>query len=421
MDATKSRHGVDRGALFTSAKCPPGPGLENSCELPFGMIWTPMAQNNGAVSIIKCEGEALPPILCLTCLTYLNMFADFDYNTGIWTCPLCGESNVAPKESFQQGGELAPLLSSPIVEFHQQVVPDNPDDDALDSCTFVMVVDGNMDREEALAVASSMQSALAQALKQYSKLFLGLVVFDKNVAIYQLGLSGMATADVFTAAESNDEATLLGRKNIMEDRSYLAHIDSEDSMTCIWRCLAAVFGMSVSNDGQQSAMPDLTDPAIVKQLSRKDMLRMKKEARIRKQNLESSGYNPLTMESPWVARQKETKTSRPLRCTGEAIQCAVDLTGLGRPYPSRTSRILVFTDGCPNLGDASVVLNQEFNGNNRARHTPDVVDPPLLAKAVQYFDLTAKFALENGVGIDIFCTGKKNVDFILMVEYMCNF
>ena len=403
MDATASHRRDERGALFTSAKCPPGPGLESSCELPFGMLWTPMSPNSGDVSVVKCGGDGLPPVLCLTCLSYLNMYADFDTTTGIWTCPLCGENNVAPKESFQQDSPLAPLLSSPIIEFHQEVVP-NSDEEALDSCTFVMVVDGNMDREEALAVASSMQSALSQSLNQYEKIFLGLVVFDRNVSIYQLGLSGMATADVFTPEESNDEAALLGRKNIMEDRSYLAEIESEEDMTCLWRCLAAIFGMSVTSDGQQPALSDLSDPSIAKQMSRKDMLRMKKEARIRKQNLESSGFNPLTVESPWVTHQRETKTAHPIRCTGEAIQCGIDLTGLARPYPSRTSRILVFTDGCPNIGDGSVVLKQELR--NGRKHTPDVVDPPLLAKAVQYFDLTANFALENGVGIDVFCTGK---------------
>ena len=40
------RRRADEGVVFTASKCPPGPGLENSCELPFGLVWTPMAIYN---------------------------------------------------------------------------------------------------------------------------------------------------------------------------------------------------------------------------------------------------------------------------------------------------------------------------------------------------------------------------------------
>ena len=36
------RRRADEGATFTASKCPNDSGLKNSCELPFGVIWTPI-------------------------------------------------------------------------------------------------------------------------------------------------------------------------------------------------------------------------------------------------------------------------------------------------------------------------------------------------------------------------------------------
>ena len=39
------------------------------------------------------------------------------------------------------------------------------------------------------------------------------------------------------------------------------------------------------------------------------------------------------------------------------------------------------------------------------RPTHDVVDTVMLQKAVEYFDMTANFAVSAGIGIDVFCCG----------------
>ena len=407
MENPAFRRRADQGILFTSAKCPPGPGLDNSCELPFGFVWTPMAPSSNGISVVECRGEALPPVICLSCLAYLNLYADVDLSTGIWTCPLCGEKNVIPKEDIS--GSLSSVLASSVVEYHQKAGPDNPEEDALDSCTYVLVVDANLPRDEAKAVASAMQSFFADFSIQrpYSKLNLGLVVFDKVVAMYQLGLSGLASADVYTPVEANDEETLANRKSTMEQRSYLTEVEPGDDLSSLWRCFWAVFGVSVEAEGKTNLKESVDE----KPLSRTEMLRRKKEERLRKQQVTNGAYNPITVESPWVANRRRKKAGHPMRCTGEAIQCAIDMTGVGQPYPSRTARILLFTNGCPNLGDGSVVAvsTHQRPPASRNRPTPDKVDAVELHRAVQYFDMTANFALENGVGIDVFCTGMKTV------------
>jgi hypothetical protein len=44
-------------------------------------------------------------------------------------------------------------------------------------------------------------------------LHLGLVVFDKVVVMYQPGISGLASADIYTPVEANDDETPLSEKS----------------------------------------------------------------------------------------------------------------------------------------------------------------------------------------------------------------
>ena len=414
-----SRHRGGDGALFTSSKCPPGPGLENSCELPFGFVWTPMSRNNN-VALVECRGESLPPVLCLNCLAYLNMYADMDAKTGIWQCPFCDHSNVAPVEDFAEGGRLSSVSAAPVVEFHQRLGPQSVDEDPVDLCTYVLVVDGNLAGEEAKAITTAMQSFLNDYFAGNShpaRVQLGLVVFDKTISMYHLGNQGMASADLYTAEEVNDEESLICKKQSLRERPYLALVEPGDGLSSLWRCLSAVFGVSVETRQTRSE----TETGNSSQSSRAEMLRRRKDARKRKKILERDG-KPNNMQaaasSPWVTN-KEKSATLPSRCTGEAIQCAIDMTTLDDM--SRTSRILLFTNGCPNIGDASVVvggdtIRVDSPVSRQNRHSPDVVDPGMLVKAVKYFDLTANYALENGVLVDVFCTGRYRQEGVLIVS-----
>ena len=66
-------------------------------------------------------------------------------------------------------------------------------------------------------------------------------------------------------------------------------------------------------------------------------------------------------------------------------------------------------NGCPNVGDGSVVLPQDVDDNPKKKH--DVIDPDMLIKSVEFFDLMANVALEAGVGIDVFCAGGFSVGY----------
>ena len=208
--------------------------------------------------------------------------------------------------------------------------------------------------------------------------------------MYQLGLLGIASSDVYTPIDPDDDEALLQRKAIMEERAYLKDIDSVSDLDSLRRCISATFGVSIETEK--------TEPA-----SRLEFLRRRKEDRLLAERQQNGADKDKHLESPWVKHRQNYKKKNPKRCVGEAIQCAIDLTVVGHPVPSRTSQILLFTNGCPNIGGGSVATEQENKKNSN--HAHDVVDTVKLSKALEYFETTAAFALETGVGVDVFCSG----------------
>ncbi len=380
-----SRERTDEGPTFASSKCPRGPGLENSCELPFGLVWTPMAElekENGGEEegrrVIQCPTSSLPPVLCLTCLAYLNPHCKVKITTGAWTCALCGAENIMPKRLVNGPTALLnPALTLPMVEYRQPLpMPPNEED----VCTIVLVVDANLDRNDALGVLHAVEKVLPD-LEENSKIKVGLIVFDQAVAMYQLGIAGVASADVYTM-EIEDEDQEQARQTAMEERAYLQTITCKDDLESLSQCLSAVFGVTVDNPKKAE--------------SRMQVLKKQKEARMRQEQLETPTFE-IPTESPWI--QKRNKAQQ--RCTGEALQCAMDLASL---QECRTSRILLFTNGSANMGDGSVVAEVESTAKNDKRKSK-AVGVSQMSEAIQYYDTMATIAMEAGIAIDVFCAG----------------
>lgn len=381
--------------------------MENCLELPTGYVWTPMAvltpENN--VAVVDCGGEALPPAICISCLTYINMHAKL-LDDNRWECPLCGsDENILDESLIQQGGLLSAALSTPIVEFHQKFRHSESLEAKISSCTYVFVLDANLSRAEANAVGEAVQAACTPKDGDDCEIKIGLIVFGKSIAMYQLGLSGMAAADLCTIKQANSDEHLANRKSQILTRPYLATIrPGGDDMSYLWRCISAVFGTAVNGD---SAGIDESPEEAPKALSRLELLKQRKEAR-HMQQAEKDGtfISTAPQESPWVKAQARKAARHPFRCTGEALQCAIDLATISQSKTNARSQILLFTNGCPNLGDGSVVLPNKSSQrriSNRAK--PDVVEPDRLTEGVRYFEKLAEIAQEHEVGIDVFCTG----------------
>jgi Sec23/Sec24 zinc finger/Sec23/Sec24 trunk domain len=435
------RRRADEGAVFTASKCPPGPGLQNSCELPFGFVWSPMAVYNHealedganvvtneadpkrqAMPIIQCR-DHLPPVLCLACMAYMNPFVEMNYETGIWVCPLCGQENAAPLDQLQEGSDFRTALQFACVEYRQPPQSeeekkeiDNHDNSILedeedDSCSYILVVDENLAPKDGQAITPAVEALLKEHAdkKDFPKIRIGLIVFGKSVWTYHLGIPDVISSDLYVAADPTLEVNL-DEVLDMERRAYLAEWDPSESMTTLKNAIASVFHEDKldrerkSTNGNSDISPTFSP--------RMAMLSKRREERLRKEQTKNNNNGGVEMptESPWIKRRKESKFDHPVRCTGEAVQCALDLASANIHNPSRTSRIILFTNGCPNSGDGSVVAvggdtTPRHSKKNGKRPVHDVVETNMLQKSVDYFDMTGKIAVSNGIGFDVFCAG----------------
>ena len=484
-----SRYRAGNGALFTSTKCPPPVvgsnqydvgGLNCSCQLPFGFLYTPMAAISETTTTCHYDNNdqqqpnELPPILCTTCLAYMNLYATLDEtNPGIWHCALCGSKNAASPHLLELHAQNN-LLVSPLLEFRQALRRNNGVSSKAATAeaplTLILVVDANLSNQEAHAIPQAVQQALSSTKRSIQ---LGLVVFDQHISVYQLGLSGMACADVFTIED--DGLTM----EHLQTRDYLATLDDKESSSAWDRlnlCVSAAFGVSQDHGASQPTTTtgdhamDLGTSSLNAPRSRLEILKQRKAERLRKQQQqrqeslvsssstvsESSSTSSVPTPapvSPWI-RARQTKrpshhhhrdsssSTHAYRATGEAIHTALNLTKATtlrrqpshKPSPAEqgdedndtnapnnTCRILLFTNGCPNYGDASVVEQQPSSSHYShadSDHSPsmdssvtllgpDVVHPLKLARSIEFLDTLARS--EPSVALDVLCTGSSEL------------
>lgn len=386
------------GPVFTSRKCPNGPGLKHSCELPFGFVWTPMSPSNSCSLAIEkkyVQETNLPPILCLNCLCYLNLYAALDEANGFWTCPFCQTKNVAPSHLFGKETSISPAMISPIVEYRQKV-------DICDTSgpqSYVVVIDANLPSVEAHAVAQSVQNFLLKQVEEMKRpVNLALVIFESVVSIYQLGITGLVSADIVQPDVDEDGINVKNEEEeILEEetrkarvplRSYFAEILDEQDLASFKLCISAVFGLET-----QEPRP--------KSLSRKEILKRRKQERLGREKGSKVNEN---VDSPWVQKERYSSelSQRPPRCTGEAIQCALEVAS-SPSLKNSPSRVLLFTNGCPNLGNGNIL---RVDKRNNKSNTADVIDQPAMMQALKYFEALGKEALENYcIGMDVFLSG----------------
>lgn len=342
-------------------------------------------------------------------------------------CSLCGEENVAPVDLFSSSNDASMALVAPIVEYRQDVNLIVPEGTVPNSRSFILVLDANLPVAEIKAVVTALQTLLLQQVQERGvHVQLALVIFNSHVSIYQLGITGMASADVYTCSSSQDysnqsveeeEEALIQRRLRMENRSYFVNVTCEEDLATLWLCVAAVYGIQVQEqevNGDSKYGADSSSATSSEPLSRKEKLRLRKEARLRKElsgSLDANDTNASAtaepVESPWT-RKKQSRS--PLRCTGEATQCAVDLAIFGPVQEPQSSRILLFTNGCPNVGVGSIVADSsQGQEESSVVTTPHSVDATQMTRAVEYFQVTGKYAMENGIGMDVFCTGAESL------------
>jgi hypothetical protein len=235
-------------------------------------------------------------------LAYLNLYSLVEELTGVWTCSLCGEQNLAPEALFHADHSLSKAnlslaLVAPAVEHRQKVNLITPEGAIPNSQSYILEMDGNLPCDEVKAVVTTMEMLLLEQVGRGMHVQVALVIFDEAVSIYQLGITRMASADVYTPIqednEVSDEESLIQRRLRMENRSYFVRVTSTDDLATLWLCLSAVYGIQVQqvNGGSTEQSSQEGEP-----LSRKEKLRLRKEARLRK---ELSGSLEQDLQISW--------------------------------------------------------------------------------------------------------------------------
>jgi hypothetical protein len=324
---------------FTSSKCPAGP--DKSCNLPFGFVWSPFTGSSGSTT-----EKAVPQ--CLKCLSFYNLYCEMNDNNQ-WVCPFCGFRNV-------EGVDIDPIvMAQPQLEFSQLVENDNQRRNVL------LVLDAHLIGSEVRAIRNTIRSTL----ENDPDVQLGLLIFDSSVHIFST-LCEICASHVY--------ATCIGFCDSPDKKTqYLRPMKSSKDWEAFSNCLDAFYG---ENKGQE----DTNKPK-----SRLEMLKERKQARQNEQQ------QPEPPKSPWLQSRSHTRDTQS-RCTGEAISCAIELASVAA---ARTARILVFTNGAPNLGVGTTCAE------NSTR-----VDPVQLAASItDFWSPIGLQAANAGIGIDAFLTG----------------
>jgi hypothetical protein len=395
-------------ATFTSFVLPAKPGLKGSLSLPVGFILNPLVRpRTVAGGIQRVSSDDMN--ICLTCGSYLNVYSPPDVNSGNWICCICQALNAAPPSISS-----SQICSSPIVEYCQVAagvgadvrVPSNSQNvnHAFDALSIneehvedptMIVIDANIPPKEVNAL-----------LKHLSTLHLnnaGLMIFNNNIHVYQIGLRGIASADIYSPsldpADSGLEADERMYWGSFEEVEYCANVYFGTSGMQTHTSTDPVNTLHALPNGHGQQQP----------LSRTEMLRLKREARMKKKSEKSfNGFDPNGAAEfiNTLRTENKPKSQREgMRCTGEAAQYALHLMNGTK---SKTGRVLIFTSGCCSVGKGSVVTEASVSVSvetNKSFARGDILDPEQARNASEFMYSLGKTAFNNGVGIDVFCGG----------------
>ena len=240
-----------------------------------------------------------------------------------------------------------------------------------------------------------------------------------------------------------DESSSLIDNDVAKMRSYLTSVcDGSDGSTdrrriksTFSQIMKAVMG-GISNISANNEGTSQNNGSENTKMSRKEILRLRREERLKAKKTRNSSIHPSPSSTPTRgdptpsnrdARSSSYKFQPPKdyeqRCTGTAIEKAIELATSSSRH---TGRILLFTNGCPNVGAGSVIAPHLGGVRKPVDRTPlgvggssgstskgriqkakrDVVDPHMMNVALEFFKNLGEDAFESGIGIDVFCSGK---------------
>jgi len=382
-------------------------------------------------------------------MAYRNPFVKaVDVMNGVWICNLCGNRNVSPVE--EEGGGRCHKRYLNEVLAKQQERNDNHDDDGFEmseevyvkllssrkkaqrgqslasgapknSTSYVFVVDANIATEEVMHIRNAIEDVLKTLVEDASPevedIKVGLVVFQKSVSVYQVGLRGIASADVICAGDDDDDndnndnnaansefqsfdGSSDSQPECNESRDSVNHRDLFQTSNSIYftsivddsNAIEEFLHVLTASCGGDSLVDSHGHRSVVKKLSRSEILRLRREAR------KKDGGNGAKFSNIEKAQVSRTPARNEFRCTGKAMEVALDLA---MSAGCVSGRVILFNSGMVNVGPGSMV--DPYGPKCYTQR----VETSVLIESSDFFRELGSMGIENGIGVDVLCSGKQ--------------
>jgi len=312
--------------------------------VPTGALYTPLKQRE------DLPIAAYDPIYCSnqTCKAILNPYCAVDPN-GFWRCPLCQGRNPLPAHYHGINPENLPLElqnTSSTVEYINSRPVQNPP-------IFAYVIDLCQDED-------NLQALIENIIVGFNHLppnaLIGLITYGTMVQVHDLGSEKINKSFIFRG-----------------DKEYTDKQISEMLNNPV---------TPVLNQQQQPQQP------LANSLTRFFLPLEDVEFQLTT-ILENLG------KDPWAV----ANGARPLRCTGSALNVAINLLGL--TFPGFGARVMLFSAGPGTLNPGMIVGNQ-LKEPIRSHSDIDKDNAKHFKKAVKFYDAIAAKAVKNSHAVDIF-------------------
>eukprot|EP00906_Rhabdomonas_costata_P036441 RCo051123 len=318
----------------------------SSLVLPLGALYTPL-KDVGA--------PALPenPVLCKGCKAVANPHCRLDPVSRLWVCPFCLNRNPLPSEflgALTPGGPVPPALSSSTVEY---ILPGRP---AAGPPVFFYCMDTCVPADEMEALKDSVVQSLCLLPEDC---YVGLITFGTFVTIWELGFGELHKSYVLNGTREYTP---------QEVREYL----------CLHHAPSA--GAGPGAPGAVTVAPGVVGRFLVP---------------LRECELALTSAVEELCPDAWPVKPD----TRPLRCTGTAMDLCVTLLQLSGL--TNGGRLMIFNGGAPTKGPGAVV-SLELKEHIRQHPELTADQAPHYAAACKFYKGLADRLVQHGFACDIF-------------------
>eukprot|EP01117_Protostelium_nocturnum_P001741 TRINITY_DN1214_c0_g1_i1.p1 TRINITY_DN1214_c0_g1~~TRINITY_DN1214_c0_g1_i1.p1 ORF type:complete len:780 (-),score=240.58 TRINITY_DN1214_c0_g1_i1:189-2468(-) len=311
----------------------------NRLVVPLGCLYTPLKENMPQVTY--------PPVLCKSqnCHVVLNPYCFPDFQSKMWTCPMCMSKNPFPSNyagisETNLPAELIARYSTIDYVVQQEGLPP----------VFLFVIDLCLSVEELEALKAALLMALS--LMPQNAL-VGLITFGKTVQLFELAFDEIPKCYVFNGAKD------VTQKQI-QDLLTLGANRNPQTQTMGNQIVQSKFLMPIQE-------VDLTFTSIIEEMQ----------------------VDPNPVKS----------TMRPLRATGVALSVAVGL--LQAAVPNTGARVMLFTGGPCTYGPG-IVVSEDLKETIRSHTDIAKENTKYTKKAYKFYEELGSRAVSSGHTIDLY-------------------